>query len=170
MEAGRLTVERSRLPAAQIATDAADAHRAAASATSLELRLELAPELPKILADRDRLLQVFENLIGNAIRFTPSGGCITVGAAGHDAEVRFWVRDTGPGIAIEDQLHLFDRFWQARTNRGGAGLGLPIAKGIVEGHGGRVWVESAPGSGTTFFFTIPTAPFPERTLADVPAG
>jgi PAS domain S-box-containing protein len=122
MEAGRLTVERSRLPAAQIATDAADAHRAAASATSLELRLELAPELPKILADRDRLLQVFENLIGNAIRFTPSGGCITVGAAGHDAEVRFWVRDTGPGIAIEDQLHLFDRFWQARTNRGGAGL------------------------------------------------
>jgi len=82
-----------------------------------------------------------------------------VGAFRHNAAVRFWVRDTGPGIALEDQPHLFDRFWQARTAKrgGGAGLGLPIVKGLVEAHGGRVWVESAPGSGSTFFFEIPVA-------------
>jgi signal transduction histidine kinase len=70
--------------------------------------------------------------------------------------VRFWVRDTGSGIEIENQPHLFDRFWQAGSlNRGGAGLGLPIVRGIVEAHGGRVWVESAPGAGSAFLFEIP---------------
>jgi signal transduction histidine kinase len=73
------------------------------------------------------------------------------------------VSDEGPGISIEDQAHLFDRFWQARTTgRSGAGLGLPIVKGIVDAHGGRVWVESAPARGSTFFFTVPTA---ERSAA-----
>ena len=111
---------------------------------------------------------MFENLIGNAMKFTPPGGCITVGASREEREVRFWVRDTGPGIAVEDQPHLFDRFWQARTTRrGGAGLGLPIVKGIIEAHGGRVWVETATGSGTTFFFTIPMAPLQARTPADL---
>ena len=62
-----------------------------------------------------------------------------------------------PGIAVEDQAHLFDRFWQGRERRHGAGLGLPIAKGIIEAHGGRVWVESTPGAGATFFFTVPIA-------------
>jgi signal transduction histidine kinase len=82
--------------------------------------------------------------------------------------VRFWVRDTGPGIAVEDQPHLFDRFWQARTTkRGGTGLGLPIVKGIIEAHGGRVWVETAAASGTTFFFTIPIAPLQARAPADL---
>ena len=75
-----------------------------------------------------------------------------------DAEVLFWVADTGAGIAAEDVPHLFDRFWQARkAGRRGAGLGLPIVKGIVEAHSGRIWVESTPGEGSTFFFTIPTA-------------
>ena len=159
IEAGRLTVERSRISAAQIARHAGDTQRALATSRSREIRLDISEDLCEILGDRDRLLQVFENLIGNAIRFAPTDGTITVGAFRQDGAVRFWVRDTGPGIAIEDQPQLFDRFWQARTAKrgGGAGLGLPIVKGIVEAHGGRVWVESAPGSGSTFYFEIPVA-------------
>jgi signal transduction histidine kinase len=99
---------------------------------------------------------VFENLIGNAVKFTKAGGSITAGAVSNDHEVLFWVMDTGGGIASEDLPHVFDRFWQAtRAGQQGAGLGLPIAKGIVEAHGGRIWVESTQGRGTTFAFTIP---------------
>jgi signal transduction histidine kinase len=157
LEAGPLTVEPRTISAWQVAADAAAAQRVLASASAVELRLEVPPDLPDVRGDRDRLLQVFENLIGNAIKFTPKGGCITIGAARQDASVRFWIRDTGPGIPAGDQPHLFDRFWQARSARGGAGLGLPIVKGIIEAHGGRVWVESARGQGSTFVFTVPTA-------------
>jgi signal transduction histidine kinase len=121
-------------------------------------------DLPEVWADRDRLLQVFENLIGNAIKFTGSGGRVTVGAVPHEGGVQFWVHDTGAGISGEDLPHVFDRFWQARkANRRGAGLGLPIARGIVEAHGGRIWVESTSGQGSTFFFAIPAAPRAEET-------
>jgi signal transduction histidine kinase len=82
-----------------------------------------------------------------------------VGAAQRNEDVLFWVADTGAGIAPEDLPHVFDRFWQARkAGRRGAGLGLPIVKGIVDAHGGRVWVKSTPGHGSVFFFTIPKAP------------
>ena len=119
--------------------------------------MELPAELPPIFADRHRLLQVFENLIGNAVKFSEREARITVGATAREADVVFWVRDTGGGIAPEDLPHVFDRFWQARSKsaRHGAGLGLPIVKGIVESHGGRIWVESTQGRGTTFFFTMP---------------
>ena len=114
--------------------------------------------LPEVWGEHDRLLQVFENLIGNAIKFTTAGGWITVGAASNDQEVVFWVADSGAGIAPGDLPHVFDRFWQAtRGDRRGAGLGLPITKGIVEAHGGRIWVESTLGRGSTFFFSIPRA-------------
>jgi signal transduction histidine kinase len=110
----------------------------------------------EIWGDRDRLLQVFENLIGNAIKFTEAGGRIAVGATASGGEVVFRVADTGCGITSENLPRVFDRFWQAtRANRQGAGLGLPITKGIVEAHGGRIWVESTPNRGTTFSFTIP---------------
>jgi signal transduction histidine kinase len=113
---------------------------------------------------------VFENLIGNAIKFTKPGGCITVGAASRDHEVIFRVVDTGSGIAPENLPCVFDRFWQAtRANRQGAGLGLPITKGIVEAHGGRILVESTPNRGTTFFFTIPEA-IPEQARPSGPSG
>jgi PAS domain S-box-containing protein len=158
MEAGRLHVEPCRTQAVQIASHAVETQRPLASAASLDLRLDVAQDVPDVWADRDRLLQVFENLIGNALKFTESGGRITVGAAAQESEVLFWVADTGSGIAAEDQRHLFDQFWQARKNRRhGVGLGLPIVKGIVQAHGGRVWIESTPGRGSTFFFTIPTA-------------
>ena len=120
--------------------------------------VDLAASLPTVQGDHDRLMQIFENLIGNAIKFTEAGGRITVGAKPEPGEVLFWVSDTGMGLRQEDLPRVFDRFWRAQEgNKHGAGLGLPIAKGIVEGHGGRIWVDSALGRGTTFSFTIPVA-------------
>lgn len=157
LEAGQLSVARTCVSVTQLLADSVEAQGALASSASLELRVELPTELLDVSADRDRLLQVFENLIGNAIKFTGAGGRVTVGASPREREVLLWVADTGPGIPAEDAPRLFDRFWQARRpGRSGAGLGLPIVKGIVEAHGGRIWVESAPGRGSTFFFTIPT--------------
>lgn len=158
MEAGRLSVEQAPVPARLVVCDSVESQKPLANSASLELRLDVAEDLPEVWADRDRLLQVFENLIGNALKFTTSGGLITVGASPRDGDVLFWVTDTGSGIAADDLPHLFDRFWQARkAQRLGAGLGLPIVKGIIEAHRGRIWVESTPGQGSTFFFTIPTA-------------
>jgi len=146
------------VPAAQVVDESLEMERPLAAGASLELQTELSPDLPDVSADHDRLLQVFENLIGNAIKFSAPGGRITVGAARRDGEVLFRVADTGGGIGAEQLPHVFDRFWQAQpSGRRGAGLGLPIVKGIIEAHGGRVWVESAPGRGSTFWFTIPVA-------------
>jgi PAS domain S-box-containing protein len=158
VESGQLTIERTQLAARDLIVGAVDMQKPLASSSSLELRVDLNGDLPDIWGDKDRLLQVFENLIGNAIKFTKAGGSITVGAASRDHEVTFRVTDTGSGIAPENLPRVFDRFWQAsRAGRGGAGLGLQITKGIVEAHGGHIWVESAAGSGSTFFFTIPAA-------------
>jgi PAS domain S-box-containing protein len=158
MEAGRLSVEQAAVSGRQAVLDSVAAQGPLAASGSLELRLALAENLPDVWADRDRLVQIFENLIGNAIKFTRAGGHITVGAAPKDGQVLFWVSDTGTGIATEDLPQVFGRFWQARrSGRQGAGLGLPIVKGIVDAHGGRIWVESAVGQGSTFFFTIPAA-------------
>ena len=158
MEAGQLAIERARLSAGGLIDEAVDMQRPLASSSSLELRVEVDPDVAEVWGDRDRLLQVFENLIGNAIKFTQAGGRITAGATSRDDEVVFRVADTGCGIPSENLPRVFDRFWQAtRTGRRGAGLGLPITKGIVEAHGGRIWVESTAGRGSTFFFTIPAA-------------
>ena len=166
IEAGAFTIEPRRVDVADVTSDAVRVQESLASSMSLELQLDLERDLPDVWANRDRLLQVFENLVGNAIKFTPSGGSITVGAARQGTDVLFWVRDTGPGIDIEDQPHVFDRFWQSRSQkRAGAGLGLPIVKGIVEAHGGRVWLDSAQEKGSTFRFTIPTTQRIERAQA-----
>ena len=167
MEAGQLTIERARLSAGGLIAEAVDMQRPLASSSSLELRVEVDPDVAEVWGDRDRLLQVFENLIGNAIKFTQAGGRITAGATSRDDEVVFWVADTGCGIPSENLPRVFDRFWQAtRTGRQGAGLGLPITKGIVEAHGGRIWVESTAGSGSTFFFTIPRVSAAEKRRSD----
>lgn len=116
-------------------------------------------ELPPVQADYGRVLQVLGNLVGNAVKFTPAGGEVEVGAARAAEYVRFWVRDTGPGIEREHLPRLFDRFWQARRGHNlGAGLGLYIVRSLVEGHGGQVWAESEPGAGSTFHFTLRIAP------------
>ena len=111
-----------------------------------------------VLADRERVAQVLSNLIGNAHKFTPEGGRIAVKVEAIGDAVRFSVADTGPGVSAQDLPHVFDRFWQARrVRRGGVGLGLPITKGIIDAHGGRIWAESVAGVGATFHFTLPIA-------------
>jgi PAS domain S-box-containing protein len=156
IDAGQLSVVRHHFGAEELVVAAVEAHRLLASSASLELRLAAERPLPEIWADRDRCLQVFENLIGNAIKFTPRGGRIIVSAFAEDGEVHFSVADSGVGIAPESLPHVFDRFWKAKNaKREGAGLGLSICKGIVAAHGGRIWVESARGRGTTVHFTIP---------------
>ena len=118
-------------------------------------------------ADPERVFQVLSNLIGNAIKFTPAGGAVTIEVNAVDGEVRFAVRDTGPGIPPVELAHVFDRYWQARRARSaGSGLGLYIAKGIVEAHGKRIWAESAVGAGATFFFALPAYP---HALAPLPS-
>jgi signal transduction histidine kinase len=113
-----------------------------------------------IVADPKRLQQVFANLIGNALKFTPEGGTVTIEAHRDGAFVRFAVLDTGPGIPPDELPHLFERFYQTRENtqkHKGLGLGLAICKGLVEAHGGAIWVESLPGVGAAFNFTVPAA-------------
>jgi signal transduction histidine kinase len=107
------------------------------------------------MADAGRVLQVLSNLVGNALKFTPKGGRITIRADAAPGGVRFSVTDTGQGIPPEQLAKIFGRFWQANpADRRGIGLGLTIAKGIVEAHGGRIWCESKVGEGTTFYFTL----------------
>jgi PAS domain S-box-containing protein len=156
IEAGRLSVMPAPHAAGELVAEAADAAGGAVSAASLALETAVEEGLPTILVDPDRILQVFSNLISNAIKFTASGGRVRIGAAREGAGVRFWVSDTGAGIAQESLRHIFDRFWQASArDRRGAGLGLPICKGIVEAHGGKLWAESDPGRGSTFTFRLP---------------
>ena len=167
MEGGRLSIKFGLVAGRQAVAEAMHAQEPLAVSASLGIHLDLPPVLPDLWADHDRLLQVFENLIGNAIKFTRAGGHVTVGAAQRDGAVLFWVADTGIGIAAADLPHVFERLWQAeKTQQLGAGLGLPIVKGIVEAHGGHIWVDSAVGKGTTVFFTIPSAPGGEPWLSD----
>lgn len=121
----------------------------------------------ELYCDRDRIMQVLSNLVGNALKFTPPGGRIEVSAARIDRSVRFAVKDEGPGIPPDGLPHVFDRFYRAeKSRRAGLGLGLAIAKGIVEAHGGRIDVESELGRGTTFVFTLPLAAQRSRRIND----
>jgi signal transduction histidine kinase len=158
IDSGNLVLVREPLSVESLVDEAVQAQRALAESRGLTLRGEVPGGIPSIEGDRDRLFQVFANLMGNAVKFTPSGGSIVVSASALDGRVRFAVADTGPGIPPEHLPHVFDRFWQDRRTAGqGTGLGLSIVKGIVEAHGGEVGVWSAPGEGSTFTFTLPAA-------------
>ena len=122
----------------------------------IKLDVNVQKGLPRVRADTERIQQVISNLVGNALKFTPSGGSITIAARRDGEDVIFSIADTGSGIAADQLPKVFDRYWQsARTDRQGAGLGLAIAKGIVEGHGGQIRVASKPGEGTRVEFTLP---------------
>jgi PAS domain S-box-containing protein len=158
VDAGKLIVEPQSIAVASLVDEAIEAIRPLAAAKTLAIVSELSPDAGHVWADPSRLQQVFANLLGNALKFSPQGGSIIVRAEPMDDRVRFAVADSGPGIAQDDLAHLFDRFWQApRTARMGSGLGLSIVKGIVQAHEGRVWVESKLGAGSTFFFTLRAA-------------
>jgi PAS domain S-box-containing protein len=169
IEAGRLSIQRRRLDPVITIGQAVNLFEAAALEREVRLESGGLDHLPTLEADPARLLQVLGNLIGNAIRFTGPGGTITVGATIDGSEVVFGVRDSGSGIAPDHLPRVFDRRWQAeRPNAGGTGLGLFIARGIVEAHGGRISVESPPGQGAFFRFTIPLAA--EEGAAGSPPG
>ena len=156
IEAGRLAIHAEPVQVETI-VDAIDAmFRDAAAHAGLRWTLERRGGPVDVVADVDRVVQALGNLVANALKFTPRGGRVTLTIAGDPHEARFCVTDTGPGIAAEHLPRLFDRFWQARTlRRAGAGLGLAIARGIAEGHGGRIEVSSEPGRGSTFTLALP---------------
>lgn len=156
MEAGRFSVIAGACDVESLLREAMEMFEGVAA--SKQVRLEQRVEAPglAIHADQERVLQVLSNLLGNALKFTPPGGQVTVAVDRQGEEARFAVLDTGPGIAREHLACVFDRFWKSETpGKKGTGLGLFIAKGIIDAHGGRIWVESEPGHGARFYFTLP---------------
>jgi signal transduction histidine kinase len=155
LENGRLSVELRRGSAIAMITESVEMLRVVAAASGLELVLEAPAGLPDVSLDANRIQQVLSNLVGNAIKFTPKGGRITLRGAMDGDQVRVSVTDTGSGIPPAQVPHIFDQFWQgSKTDKRGIGLGLSIARGIVEAHGGRIWAQSALGVGTSFHFTL----------------
>lgn len=154
----RLPIDPEPVEVSSLLSETYELFKAQAAAASVTLQLRDADNVPAVHADRHRVLQVLSNIVGNSLKFTPSGGVVALWAEQRDREVLFSVTDTGPGIPARHLNDIFSPYWQAkRTERLGAGLGLPIAKGIVEAHGGRIWAESEQGTGTKFFFTLPVS-------------
>lgn len=155
-EAGRFPLEREPLLLDALFEEVCGQFDNLARQKRLRLGWRVSPEVPTVEGDRHRLLQVLANLVGNAVKFTPEEGEVLVRAVCLEREVLVSVEDTGVGIPEAEIPRVFTRFWHTgRANRGGAGLGLAIAKGIVEAHGGRIRAESAAGAGTRMYFTLP---------------
>jgi light-regulated signal transduction histidine kinase (bacteriophytochrome) len=157
LEAGRFTLQCSRCQMNHLVEESLLILRPLAEAKWITLTSDLHADA--VDADHDRIFQVLSNLVGNAIKFTPERGTISVRAETKNADVQVTVSDTGPGISPDQIANVFDRYWQARrSDQEGSGLGLFIAKGIVEAHGGRIWTEARAGAGATFVFILPKAP------------
>jgi PAS domain S-box-containing protein len=159
LEGGPLLVDAQPTDVALVFARSIDALRPLADASGVVLHAAVHPPGLRVYADSDRVTQLLSNIIGNAIKFTAHGGDVELVAHPKGEDVVFVVTDTGTGIDPEHLPHVFERFFQAnatgrRGSRQGAGLGLPIARGIVEAHGGRIWVDSAPSRGTTVCFTL----------------
>ena len=174
IESGRLVLTPKVVHVDDLVTQVITAMAARAAERKLELRSDLPPVLPEIFVDPDRVIQILTNLVGNACRYTPPGGEIVVLASAHDNEIQVSVRDTGIGISEEDQQRLFSRFFRSDDptvqEAPGTGLGLSITKSLVEMHGGRIWVESELGHGSTFTFSLPTAQAWETVQAEDGTG
>ncbi len=162
-EARQLPLDRQTMDAAQLLADVREAFAGQADEAGVSVAVDRDGALPVLRGDPQRLGQVLGNLLGNALRYTPPGGSVTLGAAAlPDGQgVELWVADTGAGIPAADLPRIFDRFWRgdpARSHAEGAGsgLGLAIAKSLVEAHGGRIWAESRLGQGTRIAFILPT--------------
>ncbi|NTX51557.1 sensor histidine kinase KdpD [Myxococcus sp. CA039A] len=158
IERGHLSIKRQPNDAGALVNETLASFERVAQEHLLTMTAEVEPRLPPILCDSVRILQVLSNLVGNATKVTAEGGSITLSVEARLHECMFAVADDGPGIRREDLKHLFDRYWRSgETRYEGTGLGLAIASGIVEAHGGRIWVESEWGHGATFRFTVPFA-------------
>jgi two-component system, chemotaxis family, sensor kinase Cph1 len=156
IEAQHFPLRRKSVQSRELVEDALQSAASLAEAKRITLAVELI-DVPGLEADPERIFRVLSNLLGNAIKFTPPGGTITVRAERRDGDLSIAVADTGPGIAAEQLPHVFDRYWKAQsTSQPGSGLGLYIAKGIVEAHGGKLWAESSV-VGARFTFTLPLA-------------
>jgi signal transduction histidine kinase len=146
---------------AEIAEKVSRGLKQAAEAKGVSMQSDIPADLPNVEVDAARIGQVLRNLLENAITHTPAGGTVQIAARNVDGEVEVKVEDTGTGITPDHLGHIFDRFYRADGSRarspGGAGLGLAIVKKLIDLHGGRVWAESTPGEGSTFYFTIPRA-------------
>jgi signal transduction histidine kinase len=163
IEAGKLALDLREVSPEVIVHNAVEMCLPLTAGVSVQLEAEVASGLPLLLADEDRIQQVLGNLLNNAIKFTPRGGRVLLVAQREGEKVRFAVKDTGPGISPDHLPRVFDRFWQSRSaDRRGAGLGLAIAKGIIEAHSGHIWAESVSGEGSTFSFTL-ACPTPGRS-------
>ena len=151
-----LQLNRGSIDAGALLRQAASDHELLAKETGGKIQAHTPDEPVIISADRDRLLQVLGNLIGNSLKHA-KGAPIDLIVERRDGAAMIAVKDHGPGIAEHELPHVFDRYWSGRTKRGGAGLGLAIAKGIVSAHGGRIQVDSKQGDGARFFFSLPIA-------------
>jgi signal transduction histidine kinase len=173
LDAGRLSLTRESIAVSDVMGTAQAIFRPLAGAEGLDFAIEYAGDLPRVDADPHRLQEVLSNLLGNAMKFTPAGGRVVLSAGvTRDQEngpaVRFAVSDTGPGIPAQDLPHVFDWFWHSQTGEQASnGLGLAIAKGLIEAHSAHLMVESVPGCGSTFWFNLPVY---ENAGADGPSG
>ncbi|MBK7896339.1 MAG: HAMP domain-containing protein [Anaerolineaceae bacterium] len=160
-EAGELTLAVRSVQPRSLLERAALAHAPAAQQKQVALTLDAPADLPEVVADPDRMAQVLDNLVANALRYTPENGRIQLTAQQNQTAVQLKVQDSGPGMSATELAHVFDRFYRGDKSRqrheGGSGLGLAIAKSIVGGHNGRIWAESAPGQGATFIIELPLA-------------
>jgi signal transduction histidine kinase len=157
VERGGLAVSVTDIDVAPIVRESYDAFSSSAEQKSLRLELDVVDTVLAARGDAVRITQVLGNLIGNALKFTPSGGVVTVRARGTPDEVTLSVVDTGPGIPKEERARIFERFFRGSKPSGkGVGLGLAIARALVESQGGRIWVESEEGRGAVFSFCLPT--------------
>lgn len=156
LDSGHFTLNQATRCGKELVDEVVDLMRPYAEEKSIQLEVDYGTGDFTLRCDHDHLVRVFANLLGNAIKFTPEDGIVGLSIRVLDGDVLFSVSDTGPGIAEHHIPHVFDRYWQAKkTAHKGAGLGLSIAKGIVEAHGGKIWVESQFGEGCRFYFTIP---------------
>lgn len=156
IESGTLSIEARPCAVGPLIWEAVELVKNHADKKEIRIQVEFQSNLPLIVCDSDRIRQVLANILSNAIKFLPEKGFVKIRASLKDSEVEFAVIDNGPGISKENISHVFDRYWQAKeTAKLGTGLGLSIAKGIIEGHQGRIWVESEVGIGTAFYFRLP---------------
>jgi len=166
LESGRVTLELAALNLHDLVAETLAVIAPECEQARIDVQNTLAPATPPVLADSDRITQVLLNLLDNARRHTPAGGQITLGARTEGRQLLTWISDTGTGIHPQDLSSIFERFYRVDRSRsaasGGSGLGLAIIKAIITAHSGTVWAQSAPGQGTTIFFTLPLALLPTR--------